>query len=72
MALVIFDSEFQQYSLVLNVNDIWKVFKNKVRELAEEYALSSITSSTRRKDKPWFNREVRKWLNKERRLYKKF
>ena len=50
--------------------EIWILFRNKILDLVEAFGPSR-TLRQRRKQKPWFNAEIRKLLGKARRAYKK-
>lgn len=64
-ALDAFLPEFQLYSLSVDMNEQWNLFKTKILSLTQTFIPSRIISAKRRTDKPWFSRELRSMINKK-------
>lgn len=60
---------FSRLSENSDVETIWHAFRNKILELAEVY-IPSKQMRKRKKNKPWFNVEIRRLIGKARRAYK--
>lgn len=55
----------------LNIEQLWKVFKEKLFHLRETFVPTRVLSAKRTRDKPWFNTQLRTLLRRIRRIYVK-
>ena len=62
---------FQRLSESSDAEHLWSTFHSKLLELLEKYIPTKFLRQ-KKKDKPWFNSEVRKSIRKARSAYKKF
>lgn len=70
--LMNFLSDFEMYSVSFDVNTLWNTFKNKIQELVEIYVPTKMVSAKRKQDKPWMNSEIRRSINKNKRVFARY
>lgn len=63
--------EFECACTLLDIEELWNLFRNKLSSLITEYIPSRILSGRHRNDKPWMTKELRRLLNKKRRFFSK-
>lgn len=70
--LMDFLSDFEVYSVSNDVNTLWNIFKNKIQELVDIYVPTKMVSAKRKQDKPWMNSEIRRSINKNKRIFARY
>lgn len=63
---------FETLAEELSIEDLWRVFKNKITELTNCFVPSAMLTSKRARDKPWVSRQLRSLIQKKRRAFLKY
>ena len=65
-----FQKEFEEKAPTADVNKLWKIFKNRIHSLMDQYVPSKLLRGNKLQ-KPWISRDVKGLMRKKAKLFKR-